>query len=125
MDLVVLLNLEELAPLGVVLNFWIEDLGPFDAPIFEVLDPVEETLFGLDDHKQEETVIASRFGGSEMTCECRELVDKLSNKVEGGMSHDCVDWDFFRPSPDHFGDGGHCFRDFRHDCAVLALTKIT
>ena len=38
-DLVVLLELEELATLGVVLNFGVEDLGPFDAPTVKVLVP--------------------------------------------------------------------------------------
>ena len=65
-DLVVLLDLDEIAPLGVVLNFWIEELGPFDAPAFEALDPDSETHFGLGVHEQEKTVLASPFGGSKM-----------------------------------------------------------
>ena len=60
----VLLELAELAHLGVVLNFWIEELGPFDAPKFEVLDPGGETHFGLSEHEREETVLASPFSGS-------------------------------------------------------------
>ena len=46
-DVLVLLELEERAPLDVVFKFWIEELGPFDAPAFEVLDPSGETYFGL------------------------------------------------------------------------------
>ena len=38
-DLVVLPDLEEPVPLGIVLNFCIEELRPFDAPAFKVLDP--------------------------------------------------------------------------------------
>ena len=71
------------------------------------------------------TVLASPFGGSEMSRECRELVDEVLNGVLGGLSHDCVYWDLFHTSPDHFGDGGHCCRYCRHDRAVLELTKIT
>ena len=124
-DLVVLLELEDLAPLGVVLNFRIEELSPFDVPAFKVLDPGSETHFGLGEHKREESVISSPFGGSEMACECCDLVNKMSKVVEGGLSHNCVEWDCFHPSPDHLGDGGHCCHDHRHDCAILVLTKIT
>ena len=57
-DLVVLLELEELAPLGVVLNFWIEELGPFDAGAFKVLDPGSKMHFDLGEHERDETVLA-------------------------------------------------------------------
>ena len=103
-----LLEMEEFVPLGVVLNFWIEDLRPFDAPAFEVLDPGGETHFGLGEHKREETVLSSPFDGSKMARKCRKLVNKVSNGVEGGLSHHCVEWDCFHPSPDHFGYGGQC-----------------
>ena len=73
-------------PLGVVLNFWIEELGLFDAGAFEVLDPSGETHFGLGEHKREETVLASPFGGSKMAREYCKLVDEVSNGVEGGLS---------------------------------------
>ena len=124
-DLVVLLDLEELAPLGVVLNFWIEELGPFDAPAFEVLDPGGETYFGLGEHERKETLLASPFGGIKMARKCQELVDEVSNGVEVRLSHDCVKWDYFHPSTDHFCDGGVCCCDRRYDCAVLVLPKIT
>ena len=81
MDLVVLLDLENFMPLYVVLNYWIEELGPFDAPAFKVLDPSGETHFDLGEHEREETVLASSFGGSEMARKCRELVEKVSNGV--------------------------------------------
>ena len=120
----VLLDLEDLAPLGVVLNFGIEELRLFDAPVFKVLDPGSETHFDLSEHKREETMLASPFGGSEMDRECHELVNEVSNGVEGGLYHHCVDWDCFHPSPEHFGDGGHWCRDSRHNCAILALSTI-
>ena len=63
-DLVVLLELEELAPLGVVLNFLIEELMPFYAPAFKVLDPSGETHFGIGEQEREETVLATPFGDS-------------------------------------------------------------
>ena len=63
-DLVVLQDLEELVPLGVVLSYWIEELGLFDAPALEVLDSGGETHFGLSEHEREETVLASPFSGS-------------------------------------------------------------
>ena len=120
----VLLELEDLAPLGVALNFWIEEIGPFDAPAFEILDPGSETHFGPGEHESEETVLASPFGGSEMARKCRKPVDEVSNGVDGGISHDCVEWDCFHTFPDHFGDGGHCCRDSRHDHAVIVITTI-
>ena len=81
--------------------------------------------FGLGEYKREETVLAPPFGGREMAREFRKMADKVSNGVEGGLSHYCVEWDCFHPSPDHFGDGGHCCRDLCHDHSVLALTTIT
>ena len=123
-DLVVLLDLEELAPLGVVLNFWIEELGLFDAGAFEVLDPGGEKYFGLGENELEKNVLASPFGGSKMARKYCKLVDKVSNRVQGGMSHNCVEWGCFHPSPYHFGDSGHCCCDCRHSCAILALVKI-
>ena len=124
-DLVVLLELEDLAPLDVLLNFWTEELGLFDAGAFEVLDPGGEKYFGLGENELEKNVLASPFGGSKMACKCRALVDEVFNGVEGGLSHYCVEWDCFHPSPDHFCDGGHCCRDCCHDRAVLALTTTT
>ena len=124
-ELVIVLELEELAPLGVVLNFWIEDLGQFDAPELEFLYPGSKTHFGLGEHERKENVLASPFGGRKMARKCHDLVAEVSNGVEVGLSHNCVEWDCFHTSPDHFGDGGHCCRDRCHDCAILALTTIT
>ena len=124
-ELVVLLELEELAPLGVVLNFWVEELWIFDAPVVEVLIPGGETNFGLGEPERKETVLAPPFRCSEMAREGRDLVNKVSNGVEGGLSHSFVEQDCFHPSPYHFGDSGHCCCDLRHDCAVLTLIKIT
>ena len=55
-DLMFLLEMEELAPLDDVLNFWIEDTGPFDAPVFKVLDSGGERHFGIGEHEREKTV---------------------------------------------------------------------
>ena len=44
--------------------FWIEELRPFDAGAFEVLDHGGETYFGLGENELEETMLASQFGGS-------------------------------------------------------------
>ena len=62
-DLVVLLELEYLAPLGVNLNFWVEELSIFNALSVEVLVSSGETYFGLGEHEREETVLAPPFGG--------------------------------------------------------------
>ena len=78
-DLVVLLDMEEHSTLCVVLNFWIDDPGPFDAPTFEVLDSGGKTHFGLGEHDREETVLASSFGGNKMARKCHKLVDEVSN----------------------------------------------
>ena len=56
-DLVVLLELEELAPLGVVLNFWVGELGIFEALAVEVVVSGGETYFGLGEHEREENVL--------------------------------------------------------------------
>ena len=61
-DLVVLLELDELAPLGVVLNFWVEELGIFDALAFNILVSGGDKNFGIGEHYQEETVLAPPFG---------------------------------------------------------------
>ena len=107
-DLVVLLDMENLAPLGFAINFWIEDFKPFDAPTFEVLDPGGKTHFGLGENEREETMLASPFCGSKMARKCRELVGEVPNVVEGGLLQYCVEWECFHLSPDHFGDGGQC-----------------
>ena len=60
-DLVFLLELQEIAPLGVVLIFWIREIGPFDAPAFEVLDSGGKAHFGIGGHKREEPVLAAPF----------------------------------------------------------------
>ena len=125
LNIMVLLELEELAPLGVVLNFWVEELWIFDAPVVEVFIPGGETNFGLGEPERKETVLAPPFRCSEMAREGRDLVDKVSNGVEGGLSHSFVEQDCFHPSPYHFGDGRHCFRYCRHGCAILALIIIT
>ena len=124
-DIVVLLVLEDLSPLGVILNFWVEELGIINSLAVEVVVSGSETHFGLGEHNWEETVLAPPFGGFEMACKGRELLNEVLNGVEGGMPQDCVEWDLFHPPPYHFGDGGHFCRDFRHGCAVLAISGIT
>ena len=77
-------------------------------PAFKVLYLGGKTNFGLDEHEREETVLASPFGDREMAHKCRKLVNKVSNGVKCGLSHNSVKWECFHPYPDHFGDGGHC-----------------
>ena len=57
-ELVVLLELEELAPLGVLLNSWVEELRLFEALAVKVVVYKVETHFGIGEHKREETVLA-------------------------------------------------------------------
>ena len=121
----VLLELEELAPLDAVLDFWVEELRIFNVPVDEVLVYVGETNFGLGENEQEETVLAPPIGCIEMAREGCKLVNKVSNRVEVGIYHDCVERDYFHPSPYHFGNGGHCCCDRRHGWAVLVLIIIT
>ena len=72
--------------------FWIEELGTFDAPAFKFFDLGGEMHFGLGEQELEGTVLASPFGGSKMARKYCKLVDKVSNRVQGGMSHNCVEW---------------------------------
>ena len=54
----VLLELEDLSPLGVVLNFWVEELRIFDVTAVEILVSGGETNFGHSEPEREETVLA-------------------------------------------------------------------
>ena len=56
-DLVVLLELEDIAPLGVVLIFLVGGLGVFEALAFEVVVSGSETYFGLGEHEREGNVL--------------------------------------------------------------------
>ena len=54
------------------------------------------------------------FGGREMASKVRNLVDKLTNGLLGGLANDLADGDGFETSPHQFGDsdpggrgGGH------------------
>ena len=78
-------------PLGVVLIFWVEEIRIFDASTVEVLVPGGKTHFGLSDNKRKETVLAPPSVCIEMYHKVRELVDEVSNGVEGGLYHNCVD----------------------------------
>ena len=57
----------------------------------EVLVSVDETHFGLGAQEREVTVLSSPFGGGKIACEGRELFDEVSNGVEGGLPHNCVE----------------------------------
>ena len=57
-DFVVLLELEELVPFGVVLNLWVEELGIFETLAVEVVVSGGETCFGVGEYKREETMFA-------------------------------------------------------------------
>ena len=83
-----------------------------------------KTHFGIGEYEREETVLAPLFDDCEMAREYCELLNKVSNGVEGGIPHYCVNQECFHPPPYHFGDGGHFFRYCRHGCAVILLNKI-
>ena len=119
-----LLELEELAHLGVFLNFWVKDFGLGYPLAVEVVVPGGETYFGLAKGQGEETVLTTPFGGCEMTRKGCELLGKVLDRVEGGLPHDCTKWDGLHPPFHHFGDGGHGRRYCRHVCTVCALKRI-
>ena len=106
-DLMVLLELEELALLGVVLGFWAGELRFGEPLAVEVVVPDGETHFGLAEDEQEETVLATPFGGCKMARKGCKFLDEVSHGVEGGLNHDCFDRDGFHPTPHNFDDGGH------------------
>ena len=54
----VILELEDLVLIGVVFNFWVEELGIFDALAVKVLVYGRKTRFSLGENEREETVIA-------------------------------------------------------------------
>ena len=81
-DFLVLLELEELAPLGVILNFWVEEVRLGKPLAVEVVVPDSETNFGLTEDKREETVLATPFGCCEIA---HELLGEVLHGVEGGL----------------------------------------
>ena len=74
----VLLELENLTPLGVVLYFWVEKLGLGKLLPVEVLPPGDETHFGLAEDEQEETALANLFGGCKMARKVSKLLRAVS-----------------------------------------------
>ena len=97
LDLMVILDMEELAPPCVVLNFWVGDLKLGKTLAVEGVVPGGETHFGLAEDEHEETMLATRFGGCEMAFEDRNLIGEVSHGVEGGSYHDLVKRDGFHP----------------------------
>ena len=91
------MELGDLASLVIVLNFWFEELGIFSELAVKVLVSGSETHFGLDDHEWEETMPASPFSGCKLANRGCKMSDEVSNKVEGGLPHNCIEWDCFHP----------------------------
>ena len=58
-----------------------------------------KTHFGLGENEREETVLAPPFSGCEMARKVRKLFDEVSNGVEGGLPHNCVERDCFHTPP--------------------------
>ena len=120
-DLLALLELDELTPLGLVLNFWFEGLGIGEPLTVEVVVLGGETIFGHDEDEREETMLVTPFGCCKMACEGREILNKVSHGVDGGLPHNYVERDGFHLPSHYFGDGGQVCRDCRHVRAVCAL----
>ena len=87
LDILVLLELEEIAPIFFVLNVWVKGLGLRELLAFEGVFPGGATHSGLAEDKREETVIAIPFGGPKMARKGRDLLDEVSHGVEGGLTH--------------------------------------
>ena len=124
-ELLVLLDLEELAPLGVVLDFGVEELGLGEPIVVKVVVPGGESHFSLSEDEREETVLATPFGCCKMAHEGRNMLDDVSHGVEGGLPYNCVEQDGFHPPSHHFGDGSHNIRDSRHVCTVCSLKIVS
>ena len=58
----VLLELEELAPFGVVLDSWVEELGLGKPLAVEVVSPSSKLHSGLAEEEREETMLDTPFG---------------------------------------------------------------
>ena len=121
LELLVLLDSEELAPFGVVLDYWVEELRLGDTLAVEVVVTGGKLHLGLAKEEQEEPVLAIPFGCREMAHEGRELLDEVSHRVEGSLPHNCVDHVVFHTPSHHLGDGGQGCSDLHHICTVRAL----
>ena len=107
-------------PLGVVLDFWVEELKLGKPLSVEVVVTGSETHFGLAEDEREETVLFTPFGCCEMAHEDRKLIEEVSQIVESGLPHHCIERDGLHLLSRRFGDGGHGHRDRRHLWAVCA-----
>ena len=125
LDLLVLLELEEIVPLGITPDSWVEDLRFGELFAVDVVVPGGELHSGLADKEREEPVLTTPFGFCEISCKGCELLDKVSHRVKVGLLHNCVEWGIFHPPSHYFGDYGHGCRYFRHVCAVCALKVIS
>ena len=121
LDLLVLLDLEELAPLGIVLNYWVEDIGIGEPLPVELVFLGSKSHFGLAKDEREEPVLLALFCCREMASKGRELLNEVSHIVEGGLPHDCVKRGGFHLPSHHFCNGCHGCHDCCHVCAICVL----
>ena len=111
LDLLVLLDLEDITPLGTVRNYWVGELRLAEPLAIEFVVPGNESHFGLTEDEREEPVLPTPFSCHKMAHEGCELLNEVSPGVECGLPHDSVEQDGFHPLSQHFGDGGHGCRD--------------
>ena len=69
LDLLVLFELEELLPLGIVLISWVEDIGFGNPLAVKIFVPGGDSHFGLAEDEQEEPVLLTPFGCCKMFSE--------------------------------------------------------
>ena len=89
----VLFELEEISPLVVVLNFSVQELGLLMHPQLRSWFPVARSILVSVSMSGRKPCLPPPLGGSEMAREGCELVNEVSNGVEGGIFHDCGKWD--------------------------------
>ena len=112
LDLLVLLELEVITPLGIVHNSWVEELGLGEPLAVEVTVPGGESHFGPAEDELEEPVTTIRFGCRKMDSKCHELLNEVFHGVEGGLPYNYVEQNGFHPPSHHFGDVTAMFAPF-------------
>ena len=90
MTFLVHLELEDIAPLGTVLNSWVEELGFLEPLAVEVVVPGGKSHFFLAKDEREELLLPTPFGCREMERDFCELLNKVSHRVEGGFPDNIV-----------------------------------
>ena len=124
LNIMVLLELEELAPLDTVLNSWVEDLRLFEPLAVKVVVPGGKSHFGLDEDEREEPALPTPFGCCKMARKGLELLDEVLHGVEGWLPYNCFEQYRFHPPSHNHSDRGHGCRGCCRVYAVLALKGI-